>query len=536
MNDTEKLHMAFSALSLNRYSNTISDETLQEQYGGDERDKRQRSELLVQLNYTGKYFFLRPKLAIMSEEVVDIRGDRRSEEAGIKGDLAGGYNLPFTGKDMKYLERKNGSEVIIGFPGEGIVMPELTFSADYREESFSDYDTEVLSPNGRFVRSRDAGSYFLTRMRVPFSLKDIPMFKNVRQLQLNYLRGISVNEEGVPYEGENKGFFNEEYGFSRVMSEVSGNAFNLIDNYPGKFFTGRGNFAGGRDLVYYTMNEGVETLSDSVNYNNSLKLVDDITIDLAIDTGIFDLSVNGGLNQICERSNIYGIPNQVVTLSSGFTMRFDLMNLFSSGFFRENRAGLPFHSSSLDLGFAFSDRMFITSNIDEKTYSPETGVVFRRDRSSIAFSAALDLRIKKDREFINYSKAPEAKDYIYISNMPEESSFSEKDYGYRFTSIYETDVAWIYDYFSTFYKLTALPVFSFEYNMAFNRYDYFNSVSPEPYDLFMIKSSLTMDLHKNIRGGLGGALSLERFRNRDDQGISREVFSYEISGNITILF
>jgi hypothetical protein len=212
------------------------------------------------------------------------------------------------------------------------------------------------------------------------------------------------------------------------------------------------------------------------------------------------------------------------------------MNLFSFGFFRGNSAGLPHHSSSLDLGFSFADRMFITSNIDEKTLSPESGIIFRWDRSSLSFSAALDYRIKKDREFINYGTSPEGRDYIYISNMPEQASFSEKDYGYRFSTIYETDVAWVYDYFSMLYKLTALPVFTFEYNMALNRYDYFNSVSPEPYDLFMIKSALTFDLHKNIRGGVGGALSLERFRNRDDQGISREVFSYEISGNITILF
>jgi len=320
------------------------------------------------------------------------------------------------------------------------------------------------------------------------------------------------------------------------MSEVSGNAFNLFGNYPGKFFTGRGNFSGGRDLVFYTMNKGLETSSALVDYNNSLKLVDDISLDFAMDSGLFDLSVKGGLNQISERSNIYGIPNQVVTFSSGVTLKFDLMNLFSFGFFRANRGGIPFHASSLDLGFAFSDRMFITSNIDEKTYSPETGVVFRRDRSSLSLSAAVDIRIKKDREFIDYSTYPGMKDYIYISNMTEKSSFDEKDYGYRFSTIYETDVKWIYDYFSMLYKLTALPVFTFEYITAFNRYDYFNSVSPEPYDLYMIKSSLTIDLHKNIRGGLGGALSLERFRNRDDQGISRDVLSYEISGNITILF
>jgi hypothetical protein len=289
-------------------------------------------------------------------------------------------------------------------------------------------------------------------------------------------------------------------------------------------------------MVYDNMNKGVEPLSDEAEYNNNFRLVDDFSMDLAFDTGLFDVTVNSSMGQVCERSNIYGIPNQVITLNCGAVFTFDLMNIFSSGFFRSNGPGKSYHASTFDFGLSYTDRMFITSNIDEKIISPEAGILFKWDRSNLSFKAAFEYREKKDSEFISYSTGQDEKDYIYVANMPQYAPFNERDYGYKFTAMYETDVAWVYDFFSIFYKLSALPVFSAEYNMALNRYDYFNSVSPEPYDLFMAKSSLTLDLHKNVKGGVAGALSLERFRNRDDQGISREVLSCEISANITILF
>lgn len=529
------LDMAFSNLSMSRYSDTISEEQLRDEYGGDEKDKRQRSELLMQLDYAGKYFFIKPKFTTLSEEVVEIKGYKRTEETGIKDDLNGGYHMPFTGKDVKYLERKQGFELAFGLPGKFILAPEITLTADYREDSFSDYDEAITSSNRTFLRSRDAGTFFSSRLRFPFRLNDIPFFKSVKQFQISYFRGITINEEDVPYEGEGINFYNENYGFSRVFSKVSNNAFNLIGNYPGVYFSGRGNFAKGRDIVYGTMNKDVLS-SESSEYNNTFRLVDDFSMDIAIDAGLFDVSINSTMGQMCERSNIYGIPNQVVTLNCGTILTFDLMNIFSWGFFRPNSPGKSYHSSSLDFGISYTGRMFITSNIDEKIISPESGIVFKWDRSNLSFKAAFDYREKKDMEFIDYSTNPGEKDYIYVNNMPQYAPFSEKDYGYRFATMYETDVEWVYDFFSMFYKLTALPVFSAEYNMALNRYDYFKSVSPEPYDLFMMKSALTINLHKNVQGGLAGALSLERFRNRDNQGISREVFSFEISANITILF
>jgi hypothetical protein len=42
--------------------------------------------------------------------------------------------------------------------------------------------------------------------------------------------------------------------------------------------------------------------------------------------------------------------------------------------------------------------------------------------------------------------------------------FREVDSGYVFSALYETDVHWMYDLFSSFYKLVAFPIFSLEYS------------------------------------------------------------------------
>jgi hypothetical protein len=60
--------------------------------------------------------------------------------------------------------------------------------------------------------------------------------------------------------------------------------------------------------------------------------------------------------------------------------------------------------------------------------------------------------------------------------------------------------------------------------MEIDRYDYTKTVSPEPYDLYMLKSSLTLDLHKNVNGGITGIMALEKFRNLENNGISRRCF------------
>jgi len=72
--------------------------------------------------------------------------------------------------------------------------------------------------------------------------------------------------------------------------------------------------------------------------------------------------------------------------------------------------------------------------------------------------------------------------------------------------------------------------------MVFNRYNYVNSVFPKPYDLFMLSSKLTLDLHKNIQGGINGIIALEQYHNRDNNTIDARIFSYEVAASLSLLF
>ncbi|HDP79334.1 MAG TPA: hypothetical protein ENN21_00670 [Spirochaetes bacterium] len=120
--------------------------------------------------------------------------------------------------------------------------------------------------------------------------------------------------------------------------------------------------------------------------------------------------------------------------------------------------------------------------------------------------------------------------------MAVQPPFREIDRGYRFSVLYETDVQWIYRLFNAYYRLVAFPIFSLEYSLLLNRYDYSHTVSPEPYDQHLVTGKLNLDLHKNVQGGLIARWALEKFRNRDTEGVSREIMSYEVGLNFTLVF
>ena len=121
-------------------------------------------------------------------------------------------------------------------------------------------------------------------------------------------------------------------------------------------------------------------------------------------------------------------------------------------------------------------------------------------------------------------------------NMPARVKFKEMDVGYNLSLLYETDVKWLYRLFSRLYTLYAFPIFSLEYQMVLNRFDYTVSLSPEPYDMHLITSRLTLDLHKNIQGEMHARFAVEDYRHRETLNVTREIFSYEIGMNFSLLF
>jgi hypothetical protein len=255
-----------------------------------------------------------------------------------------------------------------------------------------------------------------------------------------------------------------------------------------------------------------------------------------LDFSSFTMDGGLGLNQVCARSNTYGVPQQIITRTARTQFAFNLMELFRFGFFRPNRSGIPHHSATLEAGYSFTNNDIITSNIVENQHSPSAGISFKWDRSYLGLTLGVDLRNREFQSFIAGDGSRSSRDDIYYGNMSTDSGFSELDRGYNFSIIYETDIRWLYDFFSQFYALLNSPILRTEYMIKLKRYDYSETTSPEPYDLYMLSSSLTMDLHKHVRGSFGGRAALENYYDIGTSRISKRVFSYEGSFQFTLLF
>ncbi len=533
------LNMIFKEEDVKRSSQDIDSSTLSGYVSLREKEKRQKSDATLFVTYTSRYFYIKPELNIKSEELVDTAGKENLPDTEIVSDVRGGYHVPFVYSDsLRFVERNRKALCAIGLV-DGYVTPEYKLDLSYLENRFRDYDDSELQSAQEYRRAKDAKSLIMSEISLPVNLRKINSLQFVKNLNLSYMRSIYFFENDIPYEGESKGPFNEDYGINRSLFGNLGTGLNLFRYYPGYFFRGRDNYSKGRDYVYGRDNRELTFPSgDSVtDYNNQLRLINNFSLNFMMDFNLLTFDSGAGINQVNERQQVNGIPQQIITRNFNTGIDLNLMKVFSFGFFRGNRLGIPHHSANLKLGYTYSNNMIITSNIEENTYKPSLGLTFKRDRSLIGLKAGIEMRRKKSREFISPDESSRSdSDDIYIDNMPDNSLLSEIDNGYNLSLLYETDVNWLFNLFSEIYRLSSQPIFSLEYNLVLNRYDYRSTVSPEPYDLHMIKGKLTLDLHKNIQGGLTSRWALERFRNRETDGISREVFSYELGMNFTLIF
>ncbi len=505
-----------------------------------EKERRQKGNTNISIDYQNEIFFIRPFVNLSSHEIVELRGKDDLNDTEILDDVKGSYHIPFVyNDDLKFVERNKKAGVIFGLNEIGYVSPMIKMDVSYFENRFRDYDETEKNAAKDFTRSKNASSYISNRIDLPLLLHRKKGLKFIRNLDLSYSRTILFSESEIPYEGEGSSVFDEKYGVSRAYGGISEGGFNFFRYPPWNFFMGRGNYANGRDYAYEKLNNGLcfPDGSPVVDYTNSLRLIDNLSWSSTLDLEMCVINFGGGVSQISERQTVYGIPQQVVSFNHRININVDLMQVFRFGFFRPNRNGLPHHSSNINIGYDFNRNMLITSNIEENVHSPSLSITFKRDRASIGLKSGLDYRRRNKREYISLDESQRSsKDDIYVENMQNLYPFREIDKGYNFSIIYETDVLWIYNLFSQIYDLIAYPIFSIEYSLLLNRYDYSMTVSPEPYDQHLITGKLVLDLHKNVQGGLLGRWALEKFRNRDTEGVYREIISYEIGLNFTLLF
>ena len=532
--------MLYRSERVNRDSGDISRTSLSAITPLSEQEKRQKADANLNVNYTNSLFFVRPEVGLGTEEIVRLNGKTSMSDTEVLSAVSGDYHIPFLTQDsMKYTERNKKIQASAGIRDEHVISPKYKIELSYLENRFRDYDETEKTASEKFSRSRDARSFILSEISLPLMINQSRDFTFLKNLNLTMVRSLYFFETDVPYEGERTGSFDETYGIRHSLYRYASLGMNYYRYYPGYFLKGRGNYARGRDYVHRSSNEQLQYPSGDpiMNYNNQMRLIDNISLNFTKDFSMFSVNSGAGINQVSERQNVNGIPQQVVTRNISNKVTFDLMKIFSFGFFRPNSGTLPHHGASVDLGYNLINNQLITSNMEDNTHSPWTGITFKWDRSHIGFTAGLDYRIRRDKAYISPDDSRRSgSDDIYYFNMPATMSFREEDYGYRFSVLYETDINWIYNVFSQIYRLASHPIFSMEYSIILNRYDYTRTVSPEPYDQFLVRSKVVLDLHRNIQGGIQVSWLLERYRNRETSGISREILSYELAFNFSLIF
>ena len=533
-----KLDLLFAKEDISRGSNTASPGFVSSLVSLEESEKRQKNDVTFEINYTNKIFYIRPSINISSEALVQYMGKSSTE---ILNDFNGGFYLPFSNNsDMKLVQRDKSLDFVTGISDYGFVSPRYSMNMTYRENAFRDYNTSELAKSGPFDRCRDAQSAANTKIDLPLNMSrfsDIEALSFIKSINASFSRSIFLSEDSAPYEGEGASAFNEQYGITRSLYGISHAGLNLFRYYPGFFFTGNDTASRGRDYVHGTFNDTVsgDGLQFS-DYDNTLRMIENYSLNTFFDFKYFTLDGGVAINQVCGRSNTSGVPEQIITRSFNTNFDFNLMEIFDFWFFRPNKSGIPHHSASFDVGYFFRNNNMITANAMEDEHSITGGLSLKRDRTYFRIQGGIDLRNERWHEFISEGADRRARDDIYYNNLSTNHNFKELDTGYNFSIIFETNVQWLYDFFSKYYALAAEPIFKSDFIIQIKTYDYSETTSPEPYDLYMWTNSLTLDIHKNVQGNLSSHIALENFRDIGTNDIRSQVFSYGITFQFTLIF
>lgn len=533
------LNLFFKSRRIKREAPGVGIDTLANVISPHEMEKRQRGDCRISLEYISKYFYLKPMINFASEELVNSTGRQLYSNSDLIYDFSGSYHAPFVyNRNCRFTERNKIFNLSSGFTNTRFVGLGYKIEIQYLENRFRDtpiYDNTVYE----FRRNHDARAVVGTTIDIPFHLSKIKSMSFVKHFAIVYARTLYLTEYNVPFEGERKDAFDEKYGIKRAIGSIADAGLNIYRYYPFYFFAGRKNAANARDYVYNRINAPIwySTGQLATNYNNQLRLLESMSVNWSMDFKKLTAQMSTGVNQNCERLNLSGVPSQIITANVSVNTDVDLMKVFSFGFFRPNKKELPYHGAFFTAGYKFEISNIMTANVQEYTHSPELGLNFKRDRMVIGAKFGFNFRKKHKQVFISYNPFNRsARDTVFAENIQQIQYLREKDTGYNVSTVFETDIRWLHKLFSYLYRLYAYPVFSLEYTMNLNRYNYLITVAPQPYDLHLLSAKLMLDLHKNLRGGLTSKLAIEEYRNKINDRKQKEVLSYELGMNFSLLF
>lgn len=503
-----------------------------------QRERYQTDDTSFGVHYTNKFFYIHPDFNTYSGDFVEYKGYDSETGTTIKSELDGDFQLPYfsSGDNFKLFERGRKIELTSGLTPIKLINLDYSGIVSYDEYTFTDYNENNDLVDIGYEREKDADTVVSNTVKIPFNFSR-KKSEFLRNITVGYGRRIELNESAVPYEGESEEYLNENYGIKHSFGGIQESAYNMASYPPWYFFLGRSNFANGRDQVYETMNDSLTIDGQQVeDYTNALLIKDEYTLSSFANFVPLSLSFNASLSQLSQRAEVEEVSSQLVQYSAGTDIFFDLMEIFSFGFFRHNSPSRSRHFAQISTGYTFSRNMIITSNIQEDNHIPSLGTTFGINRKAITLKGSIDFIHRTDHEYIilDEDERPSADDKYYDNLSLED--FKEDDRSYSFYAEYQTDIPFIYNFFGRFYRLIDYPMFLISYELLLNRYDYENSVSPEPYDMHLVTNSINIDVHKNLQGNIDLEWAFERFRSRDTGDIYSEVLTIELNFGLTLIF
>ena len=266
LTSTVKIDLLFKNQKISRDSTSL---TFQ-----DEAEKRQKGSANFTLEYKNKYFYIQPGIFTSSQEIVKLKGKTYLNDTQILSDVDSSFHAPFIyNSDYKFVDREKKTNLRFG-SDNSFISPNVAFEFFYSENNFRDYSDSERLLSMEYSRAKNARSSVSNGINFPFNFSNYKSLKFLKSLNFYYSRSIYLQETDVPFEGESAGTFEENYGIKRIYGSFANPVFNLWDYPPWHFFTGRGNFARGRDFSYNTLNAKLKsnTGSSIENYNNQAQI------------------------------------------------------------------------------------------------------------------------------------------------------------------------------------------------------------------------------------------------------------------------
>lgn len=466
----------------------------------------------------------------LNDRIVSKYNGYSEYESNISEEINGTVYFPFAYSDYnyKYLERGVEFENDILWKFSKYAGIGYFAKLSNVENDFKDIFQENIELLG-FKREKNGLINKEYKWLVPFYFNETK-YKYIELLELSYRRKLSLSEQNIPYEGEGKALYKEEFGIRNSGKNIYEASYSYSKYYPFFFLFGNKNFLAGRDNVNDFMNSNLSKNNTIItDYNNSIDWEDEFNIENEVRFKGFETTFDFMLKNKAFRSAIDNVPEQSIFIDEQLLFTIEAYKLF--GIPAKNKNELK-----LSLGYSNRNVLMITKNNYETAHSPMLNINYSEKMFSIGMDFSFDFIRNKNYSFIATDIVDQSDpNYIYSQNI-NEYDFKKHDYAYSFNLNYKQKIAFLKPYKDKVYKSRDYPEFLFITGFLINDYNYQNSVSPEPYNFYYIEGALSSNMSKFSSFKIFGKAGLEQYYNRSSGEKYKEIYSYETGFALTVFF